>query len=166
MTTVVIGLLLMRVGLAAACEPCAESWDLTRTAQEADLVVLAQKVREGSSTDHGRVLGERRPQGGPDWIDVKVLRTFKGGVSASRLRANSWDGMCRFGIVVDDRPHVLFLMKPSSGNEYQALNFGCSVTALPVEEDQVHLGEQTVSLATFAAWLASPNGPLDPGDRL
>jgi len=58
---------------AYACEPCGSTLDLNETIQQADLIIIGKKIKDGPHTDP-------RPEGygGPDWIIVKIERVLKG----------------------------------------------------------------------------------------
>lgn len=125
-----------------ACEPCAEILGLEETAAQADLIIIGQKIAEGPHTGVG----------GPDWIMVKVIEILKGQVENEQIQVNSWDGMCAYGIVVDDNEaYVMFLEKGS--DQYDTVEFGCAVTTLPIKGEGVELEGQVVPIDDLMAKL-------------
>ena len=130
--------------LLFACEPCVEIFDLPKTVNQADLIVVGQKTIEDPRT--GTDLG------GPDWIKVKIYQILKGDTKQKEIKVNSWDGMCDFGIVVDDKVYVMFLKInsiPSENVKYVAVNWGCAVKTLLVEKDYVDWKGQKIPLKDF-----------------
>ena len=126
-----------------ACEPCADIWNVEKTAQQADAVIIGQKI------------AEQRPDS-PEWIDVRVLRVLKGNVPDQHIRIASWYGMCSYGIVIDEHTYVMLLVgsdKSQGRAYYDAVNYGCAVTTLPVQDDAVTIGDETIPLSALAARL-------------
>jgi hypothetical protein len=128
---------------ALACEPCFRILTLEETAEAADLVIIGRLARKGPSTGD-------YPQGGPDWIEVQVLETLKGKPKEKRIRVNSWDGMCNYGIILPDkRDYIIFL---AEGEElYKAVDIGCAAKQFPIENGMVMLETESVSLDEFVA---------------
>lgn len=141
---VVVGASLWAANPAQACEPCFEIWDLDQTAEGADLIIVGRKVSEGPSTGDA-------PNGGPDWIQVRVEEVLKGEVDANQIQVNSWDGMCDYGIVADSGSYVMFLAW--NGEMYGAVNIGCAVRQYPVQGDVVDVDGQAMAMDAFASSL-------------
>jgi hypothetical protein len=130
---------------ARACEPCYRILALEETAEAADLIIIGKLAREGPST------GEF-PHGGPDWIEIQVLETLKGKPGAKKIRANSWDGMCAYGILLPDKQEYLIFL--AEGEEhYNAVEIGCSAKQYPIEDGMVVLEEETIPLDELVARL-------------
>lgn len=93
------------IPLIYACEPCEEELGFEETAKKADLIIIGQKVSESPDTN---------PSGGgpsgPDCIELKAFKVLKGNNDENKIRVNSWDAMCDYGIVVDDKTYVMFLV--------------------------------------------------------
>jgi hypothetical protein len=132
------------VGLQAAwaCEPCMKTLDLDESVERADLIIVGRRTDYFSREAEG-------PFGGPDTVRVKVLRVLKGPADVDEITVNSWDGMCDYGIVVDDREYVMLLEE--QGPIYIAVLDGCGVKALLVERGGVELDAKHVSLDELAA---------------
>jgi hypothetical protein len=141
----------LATGPVWACEPCAEVLGLDETVRQADLVIVGRKTDAEPHAATG-------PAGAaPDWIDVEVLQVLKGTSAEARLRVNSWDGMCDYGIVVDAHPHVMFLVKPRPGQGrvfYDAVNDGCAVKTYPIDGNQVRLDDESIAVEQFSSHLA------------
>lgn len=139
---------------AKACEPCESILSLEDTTAQADLVFIGRLAAEGPATDDGEGWG------GPEWIEVDVVEVYKGRPSGERVRVHSWSGMCPYGIILNDQSeHLIFLQETSSG--YDAVNYGCAVKQLSIEEGRVIIGDQALSIADLAANLG-----LDPRENL
>jgi hypothetical protein len=127
---------LFNVSSLYACAPCNESFGLTQTILHADTIVVGQKVKDGPSSVRGEALG------GPDWTEVRVLEVIKGTAGEGHIFVNSWNGPCLNGIILDDKTYLLFLIhKPSSEDisEYDAVNGGCAVRTLLVDDEDVNV---------------------------
>ena len=136
-TGVMISILSMFCAQAWACEACQGTWDFKKTAEHADAVIVGQKV------------GEQRAEK-PEWIDVNVLQVLKGGISEKKIRISSWYGMCSYGIQADDKRYVVLLVKPSQGHAYyDAVNYGCAVKALPVDNGSVQLYKEWIPVSAL-----------------
>ncbi|MBN1121114.1 MAG: hypothetical protein JXJ17_08550 [Anaerolineae bacterium] len=156
---VIAGLILaalLAVQIVYACEPCPEVLTFEETVAEADVIIIGERVGLGPSTGDG-----------PDWITVKVYEVLKGSVSENRIRINSWDGMCPYGIVVEDGLYVMILDEYSGG--YDSVHWGCGVKTFPVESEMVMMGDGPVPVDDFVQML--PDGkreiiaPLDDAGR-
>ena len=131
-----------------ACEPCATTLDTSASIERADLIIVGQR------TDYS-VSETQLSVGGPDTVRVKILDVLKGHpAQQNEVVVNAWDGMCDYGIVVDDRPHVMFLQQ--RGAIYDAVDYGCGLKALLVENGGVDVDGHRITLETFAS-MASPN---------
>jgi hypothetical protein len=135
---------------ARACEPCYRILTLEETTESAALVIIGKLVRKGLSTGD-------YPQGGPDWIEVQVLETLKGTQGATKIRVNSWDGMCNYGILLPDkRDYVIFL---AEGEDlYKAVDIGCAAKQFPIEDGMVEMDDESVPLDELVARLGLTRG--------
>ncbi len=132
--------------MAYGCEPCVKALNFFETSAKADLIIIGEKYKEGRVN----VLGQ------PEDIEVKVLKVLKGKVGSSVLKVNSWDGMCPYGIVIDDKHYVIFLEKrqvPGENFEYDAVDRGCSIKTLLIEHDTVNFNGMMVPLDVFTGML-------------
>lgn len=133
---------------AFACEPCVNVLNLEETIQKADLIIVGQKVANGTKLDYGE--SEK-----PDWIEVEVLEVFKGSVPQTKIKINSWDNMCAYGIIINDaRNYLMFLQERTSPEEdytYDTIGFGCAEKTFLVEDNQVNLNGQKIAVETFAS---------------
>jgi hypothetical protein len=131
----------MLTNSARACEPCVEILDLEQTTAAAELIVIGRLVREGPSTGSG-----------PDWLDIEILEVWKGALDQDRIRVNSWDGMCAYGVILfDHEPHLIFLEK--RGDIFDAVENGCAVRSILIEGDLIHTEGGLAPLDEFAASL-------------
>jgi hypothetical protein len=156
---IAVGLILaalLAVQIVYACEPCPEVLTFEESVAEADVIIIGERVGLGPSTGDG-----------PDWITVKVYEVLKGSVPDERIQVNSWNGMCPYGIVVEDGLYVMILDKFEG--QYDAVHWGCGVKTFPVESEMVMMGDGPVSIDEFVGML--PDGkreiiaPLDEAGR-
>lgn len=54
------------------------------------------------------------------------------------ITVNSWDGMCDYGIIADEKEYLMILVRKPE--QYDAVNNGCSVKQGVVEGGKVNLG--------------------------
>jgi hypothetical protein len=151
---------------AHACEPCLEVLTLEETAAVADLVIIGKKVKNGPNVNGGGIGSS------PDWIEVKVIEVLKGEIEETTIKVNSWNGMCAYGIVIEDKgEHLIFLQKvdPSThdGIQYDAVEWGCAVTRYPIEDDIVikEYEEQRIPLDEFLALLELERKEPEPTEK-
>lgn len=132
---------------AQACEPCLKILNLEQTVKAADLIIVGQRT-DYSPKEKDRV----KRQLGPDTIRVKVREVLKGNLKKGvRIKVNSWDGMCPYGILADDKVYVMLLIKRKRVDYWDTVNNGCSRKSFPVEEGQVVLGGDSLSVPDFAS---------------
>jgi hypothetical protein len=125
-----------------ACQPCASTLNLEQSIAKSDLIIVGQKVADGPRSDFGEGYG------GSDWIEVRVIETLKGSAPSVKIKINSWDAMCAYGIIVnDDRNYLMLLQKRE--NFYDAVDYGCAEKSYLVENSQVDLNGQKISLENF-----------------
>ena len=131
-----------------ACEPCAKILNFEESVKEADLIIIGQKVSEGPRSDFR---GEG--YGGPDWIEVKIMQVLKGERPAERIKVNSWDAMCDYGIVVEkDNVYVMLLKQRKVTDEdyqFDAVNFGCGVKIYALEGEFINFDGKRISVVDF-----------------
>lgn len=126
---------------AGACEPCMEVATFDEAVEAADLIIVGQKVADGPSTGDG-----------PDWITVQVIDVLKGEVPAEhRIRVNSWDGMCLYGIPADNERKVM-LLEEGSGI-YNAVMYGCAISQYLMQGELVLVEDQSYALDEFVMQL-------------
>jgi hypothetical protein len=127
---------------ARACEPCRETLGFEETANQAELIIVGQKISNGP----------RNGQDGPDWIRVRVIEVLKGDVPEASIRVNSWDGMCQYGIVTKgSATYVMFLVKEE--DMYDVVASGCALKSLPVDGDMVTMDDGPVPIDDFVEML-------------
>ena len=133
-----------------ACEPCVKQLNFEETVKDSDLIILGQKVADGPST---AAEGHCDPYTcGPDWIEVKIINVLNGPEIAGRLKVNSWDGMCNYGIVVDSQEYIMFLKRRSVEHEdyrYDAVNYGCSIHTYLVQNNTVDFEGKKIAIDEF-----------------
>jgi len=130
-----------------ACKPCAKDLIFEEAVKQADLIIVGRKIAEGPRTDTPELL-----YGGPDWITVQITQTIKGNPEKTEILVNSWDAMCNYGIVVDDKSFVMLLAKkkgPVDESEYDAVNNGCSVKTYLLDEGSVVMDSRKLPLTDF-----------------
>ena len=128
-----------------ACEPCIPI-NFEETVRIADLIVIGKKAANGPSMkmDHF--------PDASDWIEIKILDILKGEESEEFIRVNSWNGMCDYGIVIDEKQYIIFLQErtvESEDYQYDAVKFGCSLKTLPVVNDMIQIDEDEISKGEF-----------------
>lgn len=124
---------------AWSCEPCESTLGLQETIQQADLIIVGQKIK--NITEPG-IPEEISPE-----ILVRVDQTLKGFIKEKELKVHSYSGECPYGIVVDDKSYLIFLKGPP----YTAVNQGCAVKTVPVEEGLVAHEGRRLSPTKFVA---------------
>ena len=128
-----------------ACEPCVKALNLEESINKSDLIIVGAKVAQGpAASDVG--------PGGPEWIEVKVTRILKGNIKEDKIKVNSWDGMCPYGIIVDEKYYAMLLAERKSSYadyQYDAVDFGCAVKTLLVENNMVNVEGKGVSIDDF-----------------
>ena len=132
--------------LVCVCEPCAEVLNFKETVQQADLIVLGEKA------GNGPLIGLSYFPDAASWIEIDILDILKGQEAQKRIRVNSWNGMCGYGIVIGEGQHVIFLVKTENspgGHQYDAVNYGCSVKTYPVKDDRVIFNGKDISKEGF-----------------
>lgn len=126
-----------------ACQPCAKKLDFSGSLKAAELVIVGAKLGQHADLDGGI------PQG-PEYIQVRVKQVLKGTPSGAEIKVNSWDAMCSYGIVVDNRDYLMLLVSETSshdGSEYDAVNNGCAVKQLLVEDRKVQIEGKELSVS-------------------
>jgi hypothetical protein len=140
-------LLWIVMALAGACEPCSRTLNIVETTKTADLIIIGQKIEDGP-------IQESAPKYvGGNWIKVKALTVLKGNLEDLEVNLKSWDDFCPYGIVIDDRTYVIFLAKSKDdegGYQYEAVNAGCAVKTLLVENDTVNFLGRPLSIEDFS----------------
>lgn len=123
---------------ASACEPCAEMLTLEESAAEADLIIVGAMLDQGPSTGNG-----------PDWITVQVVERWKGARTPDRIRVNSWDGMCLYGIPAESGEFLMLLEQRD--DQYVTVNSGCAISRYTIDaaNEQVIVDDQPVSYTDF-----------------
>ncbi len=143
----ILFLWLSLVPASNACEPCAKILSFEESVREADLIVIGQKISEGPRSDFGEGYG------GPDWIEVKIGQVLKGEVSVEKIKVNSWDAMCDYGIVLEqDRSYVMLLKQRKVSDEdyqYDAVNYGCGVKAYALQGDLINFNGKEIPVMEF-----------------
>ena len=126
-------------GTAVACQPCKSKLDLEQSLKQADLVIV------GKRTDYDPA-GKKPPR-----IKVDIIKVLKGETKEAQIEVQSWYGMCPYGIVVDDKIHVMILKKSLKfRGAYTAVNGSCSVTKLPVKSNKVSVAGRIMSIEDIA----------------
>ena len=151
---ILFGVFALSPSMIFACEPCARILNLQETINASDLIIVGQKVAEGPRT------GGPKDVSGPDWIKVKIVKTLKGQTNLKEITINSWDGMCNYGIDVDDKTYIMLLDRegdPSGDHDYNAVNYGCAMKTFPVQDETVELEGRKISLLDFSSMINESN---------
>ena len=129
---------------AFACEPCPKILNLEETINKSDLIIVGQKVSDGPKSDFG-----------PAWIEVKIIETLKGSIQDAKIKVSSWYGMCSYGIIIDDNKNYLILLQKAENAEenisYTPVDWGCSQKKYLVENNQIDLNGEKISLENLAS---------------
>ena len=116
------------------------------TVEKSDLIIIGQRTDFSSNEqDSFETL--------PDSINVKIIEILKGNTNQNQITVNSWNGMCGYGIVVDDKEYVMLLQEKD--NMYDAVDFGCSVKTFPVDNGLVDFNGDKISIDEFTDKLGS-----------
>lgn len=127
--------LLSSVG-AFACQPCLSTLTLEQSASKAELIIVGERLNFSPN--------EVRPQS----IEVRVVSVLKGKDERKTIRVRSWYQICPYGIIVDDQRYVMFLSKSvEMRGMYEAVEGGCGVKTLPVQNKKVLVEGKRISLA-------------------
>jgi len=140
-----------------ACEPCSKILNFGETVQQADLIIVGEKSANGPS-----VMMNQFPDAS-DWIDIKIFDILKGQEKKKRIRVNSWDGMCSYGIDIDDGKYIIFLEKREVDHEtyqYDAVNYGCSIRIYSIKDDIVVFGDEQILMGQFTGKLSKALGSI------
>lgn len=128
---------------ALACEPCAEEWGLSKTAQHADAIIIGKRVTPKTPE-------EDTYTSGPAAVEITVESVLKGQLQDKTIQATAWSGMCTYGIVTPPQEaYVMFLKKAEKGNIYNSVNYGCAVKVLELKNDQVILEGKPLDIEQF-----------------
>lgn len=136
---------LFTVSIVYACQPCPSTLNFEETVEKSDLIIIGQ--RTDFSPD------EQDSFEGPDSINVKIIEILKGNTNQNQIIVNSWNGMCEYGIVVDEKKYVMLLQEKDG--MYDAVDFGCSVKTFSVENDLVEFNGDKISIDEFTDKLGS-----------
>ena len=129
-----------------ACEPCPSTLNFEETVEKSDLIVIGQRTDfSPNEQDSFETL--------PESINVDIIEILKGSNNQNQITVNSWDGMCGYGIVVDDKEYVMLLQKKD--NMYDAVNFGCSIKTFSVDNGLVDFNGDKISIDEFTDKLGS-----------
>jgi len=95
---------LIATSVVYACQPCRSTLNFEETVEKSDLIIIGQRTDfSPNEQDSYETL--------PDNINVKIIKILKGDTNQNQITVNSWDGMCQYGIVVDDKKYVMLLQK-------------------------------------------------------
>ena len=129
---------------AFACEPCPNILNFEETVNKSDLIIVGQKISDGSKSDFG-----------PAWIEVKIIETLKGFTQGTKIKVSSWYGMCPYGIIIDDNKNYLILLQKAENAgeniDYTPVDWGCSQKTYLVENSQIDLSGEKISLENLAS---------------
>lgn len=125
---------------AQACEPCSKILNLSETSSLADLVIVGKSLTKN--------VPPAQEPGGPDEIEVWIIRVIAGKEERRTITVNSWDAMCPYGIVVDSTPHVMLLKRDKE--KYDSVNWGCAEKSYKIEKETVSVDGKEMSIDAFA----------------
>ena len=137
---------LFAVSIVYACEPCPSTLNFEETVEKSDLIIIGQRTDfSPNEQDSFETL--------PDSINVNIIEILKGNTNQNQITVNSWDGMCGYGIVVDNKEYVILLQERD--NMYDAVDFGCSVKTFSVDNGLVDFNGDKISIDEFTNKLGS-----------
>lgn len=128
-----------------ACQPCPSTLNFEETVEKSDLIIIGQRTDFSPNEQDSFEV--------PDSINVKIIEILKGETSQNQISVNSWDGMCGYGIVIDDKKYVMLLQERD--NIYDTIDFGCSVKTFSVENGLVDFNGDKISIDEFTDKLDS-----------
>ena len=137
---------LFAVSIVYACEPCLSTLNFKETVEKSDLIIIGQRT-DFSPDEQDSI------ESFPDSVNVKIIEILKGETNQNQITVNSWNGMCGYGIVVDDKKYVMLLQERD--DIYDAVDFGCSVKTFPVENDLIDFNGDKISIDEFTDKLGS-----------
>jgi hypothetical protein len=121
---------------AFACQPCESTLNLEQSAGKAELIIVGERLDFSPK--------EVRPQS----IKVRVVNILKGKAERKKIVVRSWYQICPYGIIVDDQRFVMFLSKSvEMPGMYEAVDGGCGVKTLSVQNKEVVVEGKRMSLA-------------------
>ena len=130
-----------------ACQPCFQQLGDQQSVEQADLVII------GSLSSSGPDSCPTDNCGGSDWIDIAVDEVIFGETLADTVRVNSWDGMCNYGITIEnDKDYIILLDEEIDENtdyEYDAVNMGCAVKTFLIDDDEIIFDDQIITVDQF-----------------
>ena len=137
---------LFALSIVYACAPCPSTLNFEETVEKSDLIIIGQRTDfSPNEQDSFETL--------PDSINVNIIEILKGNTNQNQITVNSWNGMCGYGIVVDDKEYVMLLQEKD--NMYDAVDFGCSVKTFPVDNGLVDFNGDKISIDEFTDKLGS-----------
>ncbi len=131
---------LITISVVYACQPCGSSLNFEETAAKADLIIIGQRT-DFSSNEQDSFSNL------PDSINVKIFEILKGDIKQNEIIINSWNGMCGYGITVDDAIYVMFLQEKVE--IYDAIDSGCSIKTYLIEDDKVNFEGKKILIDEF-----------------
>jgi hypothetical protein len=137
---------LFALSIVYACEPCPSTLNFEETVEKSDLIIIGQRTDFSPNEQYSfKTL--------PESINVKIIEILKGNTNQNQITVNSWDGMCGYGIVVDDKEYVMLLQEKD--NMYDAVDFGCSIKTFSVENGLVDFNGDKISIDEFTSKIGS-----------
>lgn len=127
-----------------SCEECESTLTLQETIAQADFIFIGQKIQE--------ITAPGIPPEIPPEILVRVDQLLKGFVKEKELKVHSFSGECPYGIVVDDKPYLMFIKGPP----YTSVNLGCAVKTLPVHDGLIEAEGNDLTVSEFVAKYGLP----------
>ncbi|MGE0753797.1 MAG: hypothetical protein AB7L92_01400 [Alphaproteobacteria bacterium] len=134
-----------------ACEPCREYWDTEKSAREAKWIIIGTRTSPQEPAERGE--GPNAP-GGPESIKIQVDSVLKGELGDGPVIAHAWSGMCPYGIVIPPgKPHVIFMTSKEGDVRFHALNYGCAVSAMALQDQQIITRDGPMTMDAFRQML-------------
>jgi len=148
----VIFLLFITLSEVQACQPCPIKLDFEDTVKASDLIVIGRKIGEYPSPEMALP-----NQFGPDWLRIEVQEALKGYCDARIIKVNSYNGMCPYGITInDENQYILFLQKANVDYiDYDAVNHGCAEKTFSITDNQVKYQAKLMPLKIFRMMIQS-----------
>ncbi|MFH1586576.1 MAG: hypothetical protein ABID38_01825 [Candidatus Diapherotrites archaeon] len=140
--------------IVIACQPCSSHLNLEEAINSSDLIILGQRADYNAE--------EYFDWGGPENINVEIINFLKGHIQGKQITVNSWDGMCPYGIIVDDGTYIMLLELEDhefpyddpnfpfyDPYQYDAVNSGCAPNQFLVDGEIVALYDENISFDDF-----------------
>lgn len=147
-----LGLFSIWSSSVSACEPCGPRLGFEETANQADEIIIGQRVMSTIKrwlTLNVMARGSEFPEyalahDGSSVIDVEVFELLKGRLLKDRITVHAFSGMCPYGMAIPPDTQFVMLLKKATVDrrfEYDVVS-DCAVKALPIRDGMVVLSSE------------------------